>query len=210
MNIVISTFNISGKASLKMVVPDIKQKENRFYSISEEIHKFDIAKVVLSLGVKEYNVACDDMQEIVACLYGALFNVLHGKSQLPKNVNPANLGRYINIQLYDESWNEENETTHFSNDFNQYRVFAYKGLETWIYSSDHSLYMEFSYSYPRSFDENRRGKNRLEIDKKFYEYITLYRPLFFVEISHEVVQRWLKKCEKIIRKIDSEYVLDIK
>lgn len=204
MNTTISIFRISDQLELTIVIPDIKNKENRFYPAAEVLHKFDIVEVLLSSNTQRYTLACDDIQEIVACLYGTLHNTLRNNNNLPKDVSVRQFGRYINIQLYNDSWNEKNAIT----DFNHYRVFAHKDLETWMYSFKDNVYIEFSYSYPQSFDESGMKESRAEINKEFEEYIASYEPLFFANISHEMAQEWLIKCKKIIRDIDSGYIID--
>jgi hypothetical protein len=77
-------------------------------------------------------------------------------------------------------------------------------IETWMYTKKGIIYLEISSTYPLFYTEDF-----IENDAVFENYLAHYKPLLFVEVSRNQAEEWLKECEKIIRHIDSGYILDV-
>jgi len=193
-------------ASIGIKVPNITEKVNYFYEPTEKLHKFDEVTVYLNQGNVSTLIARDVVQDIIVSLWESLYKSLHFKRELPLQIVEGKVGYCHNKDTYMLHCTADDEIKNYKEKYNcsLYNVWSSNlKIETWMYSKKGTIYLEISPTYPLFYSEDF-----VQDDTVFEKYLASYKPLFFVEISHDQAEEWLKKSEKIIRQVDSGYMID--
>lgn len=201
----IERFIVKENIYIDLLIPSLKNKVNYYYKPSQKLHKFDEVLAMLVVQNESFLVAKDVIQSELSSLYHYLKKALNDELELPSIVSNGYLSKYYNIEHYHDQWLENETPTIFKVDYTRYWLWScINKIQSWMYNYNNKIYIEIGRSHTSIYSEDATRN-----DKEFEKYIADYKPLIFIDIPHEVAQEWLKRCEKIIRDIGSEYVLDV-
>lgn len=199
----IEKFFFTPELAIEVEVPDFENKSNYYYDPISTLNKFDEVSVLLKSKETNTVVVIDIIQVIICSLYHYLKKALRNELLLPTSIYPGLLGASYNRDHYKNYSQDETLPSTFTVDYQQFWLWSSSDcIQSWMYNRDNKIYLEIGKVYePGSHDLDIRD------GKAFQEFMANYKPILFVEVSHERAQEWLQKCEKIIRDIDSEYEL---
>lgn len=185
MNI-INIFKINDKKSLKILIPDFKNKFNYYYKQTKKLHMFDEVTVALTIKNKQYILKVDVLDFVTHKFKNLLYKTLNNPIQLPDNIEIGNLGFYYNAEYYNENYDNIN--------FSNFWLWSGQNIQTWLYNKNNKIYLEISPSYPWLFSDEKEEKGYVTFD----EFMKTYKPVALEEIDRAIAQEWLKQCDEIL------------
>lgn len=203
---ILEKFIINKDVWIEVILPSECEKINYFYEPTLKLHKFDEATVYLKREENSTIIARDAIQEIVAPLWKSLYNSLHGKNLLSEGSFVGKVGWLFNKDAYALHCVSDEEIISYEDtlDYSSYWLWSSTfDIETWMYTHNNKIYIEIAPIYDQLYLENFKRD-----DEAFEAYISNYKPLLCTEVSYDEAERWLKKCEDLIKQIDSDYVFN--
>lgn len=186
-------FILDKNKKISILVPDVSTKINYFYKPTEHLHKFDEATAIFINENNNFQIKKDTLDEILLTLNGTLKNVLLKNKCLPDIIQAGNAGYVLNNILNDLG----------PNILSPFWVWSSKHIQTLIYKSNNTIYLEIVPTYPWVYEEPKPGDKYISFD----EFMKTYKPYAVEIISPETAQIWLNKCQEILDLIDCKWEL---
>ncbi len=194
---VIEQFKFTNDIVFELMVPPLKEKYNYYYKPTEALHKFDEVTVILNVKGLKTTIVNDILQDVICSLSFHLKKALQNELILPSQISLGSLMNFYNRDHYRHYWQDEKLPYIFTIDCDLCWLWSTPDdMQSWMYNRDNKIYLEIEKVYAVPEPQN---------DEAFEEYIAQYKPFFFAEVPHEIAQEWLKKAEKIVREIGSDY-----
>jgi len=181
--------------AILLLIPDLKNKVNYFYKVSEKLHKFDEATVILNQNNKKFVLKIDAIQIIIEELNNILKKAKNKKIALPNNLSIGQLGYIYNQETYK---NIPNDTINFS----KYWLWSIRDIQTWLYNKKNKIYIEISPSYPWLYIEPEKTSEFITFDK----FMTKYKPLLIAELNNSLIEKWITECENILSYLEENHI----
>ena len=181
-------FQIDKEKKIIVTVPNLEKKITYFYPSTENLHKFDEATLYYINNNYSLEICKDTLDEVILSLHGALKYALSNIKSLPSNIEAGTAGYALNHMLNNIA----------IDDLKPFWVWSSKEhVQTLIYSSNNTIYLEIIPTYPWVYNEPKPGDRYIS----FEEFMKTYKPYAVEQISHEIAQIWLDECEKALRTI---------
>jgi hypothetical protein len=182
----IKEFKINQYSSIKILIPDLKDKFNYYYEPIKKLHMFDEVTAVFEKETQQTSLIIDNVNIVIHNFKEALEYALDNKIVLPDFIKAGELGFYYNIDIY----NEKTESV----DYSYFWLWSIRGTQTWLYNQNNKIYLEIGPSYPWLFVEPKKSDNYITFD----EFMKTYKPIIIEEIDSAIVQKWLEQCNEIL------------
>lgn len=187
MNIV-QKFKIDIFNSIKILIPNFKDKFNYYYQPTKKLHMFDEVTVVFEEKGKQINLIVDNVNIILHKFKEGLECTLNNQILLPDNIKIGELGKYFNIYTDNEEFNKIN--------YSLFWLWSGIDVQTWLYNKNNKIYLEISPTYPWLFSDETEEEGYITFD----EFMKTYKPITVEEINHATARQWLDQCNDILAK----------
>ncbi len=181
----IQELKINNNCSIKILVPNLKDKFNYYYEATEKLHMFDKVTIILKEGNKEVIIFNDILMEGIIRLENRLKSALNNELDLPAFVDIGNLGYY---------YNTDTKNGQDSLEYSKYWLWSTQGPQTWSYNKDNKIYLEIVPTYSWLFSDAKEGDNYITFDA----FMKTYKPIAVEEIDRATVQKWIEQCKEIL------------
>jgi hypothetical protein len=189
----VKKFKINKDSSIKIAVPALKDKFNRYYKPTKELQIFDHVKVIFCSKDKCFTIYYDDIQSCLIQFQGSLKLALKNKMSLPDFINIGSLGYHYNNDMNVQGMKSVNYSTFW--------LWSSANIQTWLYNKDSKIYIEIIPSYPWLFANKKKGEKYITF-KKFMED---YKPIAVEEINRSIAEQWLNQCNTMLTELESQH-----
>lgn len=176
---------LDSNEAIKFEIPEKEFKNNLYYEPTQKLNQFDIIKIFLEKPSGSLQLFEDILQEGLLPLIEVLRQFVL-KKQESLSIVPGDLGRLYNMDVFFESYKISPETI----------VWSHKSIITFLYNVDNEIYLEIAKSYPWHLSDSKQADNFITFD----EFIKDYRPCFVKKMDLDLIQSWIRQCERLEKK----------
>lgn len=187
---------IHKKVSVVVSVPVYPQdKFNYYFEATSALHIYDRVKVVLHTNNRRLILAHDMMDNVYDFMICTFKYILNRDNNLPSDMMIG----YVGYQYMCDTMAERKHACKYT----EYMLFSVEKYVTFLYRVKNNYYLEINYSYPWLYRDPEPGENYI----LFKDFVKDYKPLFLYEVSEDVIQEWLMKCEQTYALAEKKFPL---